>query len=162
MLLLAITIPGLSMLLNGRIISGLIAIILQVVAIFTSALFGAGVVLWILLVIWAVNIRSNVKNNRKLKEIEKKINSSRELNNENPINESKTEFLSLKSMLDRGVISEEVFIQETDRLFEKKEIVNSQEQNITLDKKHFNFFKNIEIVIVLIFIIFGVLLTIYS
>ena len=75
MLLFAILLPGFSMLLNGRIISGFIAIILQVVAIFTSALFGAGVVLWILLVIWAVNIRSNVKNNRKLKEIEKKINS---------------------------------------------------------------------------------------
>jgi hypothetical protein len=75
MLLLAIIIPGLSMLLNGRIISGLIAIILQVVAIFTSALFGVGIVLWILLVIWAVNVRSNVKNNRKLQEIEKKINS---------------------------------------------------------------------------------------
>jgi hypothetical protein len=92
MLLLAITIPGLSMLLNGRIISGLIAIILQVVAIFTSALFGAGVVLWILLVIWAVNVRSNVKNNRKLQEIEKKINTSSQLNSQYPINESKTEF----------------------------------------------------------------------
>ena len=82
------------MLLNGRIISGLIAIILQVVAIFTSALFGAGVVLWILLVIWAVNVRSNVKNNRKLQEIEKKINTSSELNSQYPINESKTEFNS--------------------------------------------------------------------
>jgi hypothetical protein len=95
MLLLAITIPGLSMLLNGRIISGLIAIILQVVAIFTSALFGAGVVLWILLVIWAVNVRSNVKNNRKLKDFEKKINTSSELNSQNAINVSKNEYESL-------------------------------------------------------------------
>ncbi len=98
MLLLAILLPGFSMLLNGRIISGLIAIILQVVAIFTSALFGAGVVLWILLVIWAVNIRSNVKNNRKLKEIEKKINASSGLNYQNPINESNNEYESLNTI----------------------------------------------------------------
>jgi hypothetical protein len=75
---------------------------------------------------------------------------------------SKTEYQNLKSMLDRGVITEEVFIQETDRLFDKNDVINSEEQNITLDKIHFNFLKNIEIIIVLIFIIFGVLLTIYS
>lgn len=78
------------------------------------------------------------------------------------ISNSKTEYENLKSMLERGVITEQVFIQETDRLFEKKEVVNSQEQNSTLDKIHFNFFRNIEIIIVLIFIIFGVILTIYS
>lgn len=73
MLLLAIILPGVSMLLNGRIISGIIAIILQIIACLTFLVFGIGFLLWLILAIWAVNSRSKAKTERKFKEMEKKL-----------------------------------------------------------------------------------------
>jgi membrane protein implicated in regulation of membrane protease activity len=54
MVLIAIICPGLSFLLRGKILSAIVAIILQVVAVLTSLLFGAGFFLWLILAIWAV------------------------------------------------------------------------------------------------------------
>lgn len=61
------------MLLNGRIISGIIAIILQIIACLTFVVFGIGFLLWLILAIWAVNSRSKAKTERRLREMEKKI-----------------------------------------------------------------------------------------
>ncbi len=79
MLLLAIILPGVSMLLNGRIISGIIAIILQVVACLTFVFFGIGFILWLILALWAINVRNKVRTDKKLSELEKKVNSSKTL-----------------------------------------------------------------------------------
>lgn len=54
MIILAIICPGLSFLLRGKILSAIVAIILQVVAVLTSLLFGAGFFLWLILAIWGV------------------------------------------------------------------------------------------------------------
>lgn len=76
MLLLALVLPGVSMIINGRIISGIIALILQVIACFTFLVFGIGFILWLIIAIWAVNVRSSVKTERKLKKMEKRIMNS--------------------------------------------------------------------------------------
>lgn len=69
MILLAIVFPGLSFLFRGKILSALAAIILQVIAVFTFLLFGAGVLLWGILATWATVSYSNAraeKRNRRL------------------------------------------------------------------------------------------------
>lgn len=75
MLLLAILLPGVSMLLNGRIISGMIAIILQVIAFLTFLVFGIGFLLWLILVFWAISVRNKAKTERSLKNLENKFNA---------------------------------------------------------------------------------------
>lgn len=73
MLLLAIVLPGVSMLMNGRIISGIIAIVLQIIACLTFLMFGIGFLLWLILAIWAVNSRSKAKTKRRLRAMENTI-----------------------------------------------------------------------------------------
>ena len=69
MILIAIIFPGLSFLLRGKIISGILAIILQVVAVFTFLIFGVGAILWIVLLIWAIVSYNNAKNEKRRKEM---------------------------------------------------------------------------------------------
>ncbi len=59
--LIAIIFPGLSFFLNGKIFSGIIALILQIVAIFTFLIFGLGFFIWLILAIWAVSSNNNKK-----------------------------------------------------------------------------------------------------
>ena len=61
MILLAILVPGLSFLLRGKIIQGIIAIILQIIAVFTFLVFGLGFFLWLGTAIWAVISYNNGK-----------------------------------------------------------------------------------------------------
>lgn len=65
MILIAILLPWLSFLLRGKIIAGIICLILQI------TLIG-----WIPAMIWAVVARSNAKTNEKLQEMEKRIIAS--------------------------------------------------------------------------------------
>lgn len=69
MILIAIIFPGLSFLLRRKIISGIIAIILQVIAVFTFLIFGIGAILWIILVVWAIVSYNNAKNEKRHKEM---------------------------------------------------------------------------------------------
>ena len=64
-MLLAILIPWLSLMLNGRILSGIVCLILQI------TLIG-----WIPAAIWAVSARNNSKMEKKLNRMEKKIIAS--------------------------------------------------------------------------------------
>lgn len=82
MLLLAILFPGISLILNGRIIGGLFAIILQIIACLTFVLFGLGFLLWLILAIWAINARNNVKTERKLEKMESRILEKQHILNE--------------------------------------------------------------------------------
>lgn len=65
MILIAILFPGLSFLLRLKIISAIIAIILQVISIITFLFFGAGFILWLILAIWAVMSYNNAKEDRR-------------------------------------------------------------------------------------------------
>lgn len=71
MILLAILFPGLSFLFRGKILSALIAIVLQIVAFLTFLFFGAGLLLWIILAVWATlsytNARADKRNKRMIK-----------------------------------------------------------------------------------------------
>lgn len=71
MILIAILIPGLSFLLRGKIVSAIIAFILQVVAVFTFLIFGIGALLWIILVVWAIASYNNAKKEKQHKEMMK-------------------------------------------------------------------------------------------
>lgn len=61
-MLLALTLPWLSFILRGKIISGIFCLILQ------CTLIG-----WLPASLWAINSRSNAKTDKKLKEMEKRI-----------------------------------------------------------------------------------------
>ncbi len=54
MLLIAIIFPGLSFILRGKFLSGIVAILLQMLAFLTTILFGFGFLVWAILAIWAV------------------------------------------------------------------------------------------------------------
>ncbi len=54
MILIAIIFPGLSFILRGKLLSGIVAILLQVFAFLTSFLFGLGFIVWVILAAWAV------------------------------------------------------------------------------------------------------------
>jgi len=69
MILIAIIFPGLSFLLRAKIVSGIIATILQVIAVFTFLIFGIGAILWVILVVWAIVSYNNAKNEKRHKEI---------------------------------------------------------------------------------------------
>ncbi len=62
MTLIAILIPWLSFFLRGKILSGIVCLILQI------TLIG-----WLPAAIWAVMSRNNAKQNKKLKEMEQRI-----------------------------------------------------------------------------------------
>jgi uncharacterized membrane protein YqaE (UPF0057 family) len=66
MTLIAILIPWLSFFLRGKILSGIICLILQI------TLIG-----WLPAAIWAVVSRNNAKQNARLNEMEKRIIASR-------------------------------------------------------------------------------------
>ena len=66
MILVAILIPWLSFFLRGKILSGIICLILQI------TLIG-----WLPAAIWAVISRNNAKQNARLNEMEKRIIASR-------------------------------------------------------------------------------------
>jgi len=61
MIFIAILCPGLSFLLRGKLLSAILAIVLQVAACFTFVFFGAGFFLWLILAIWAVMSYNNAK-----------------------------------------------------------------------------------------------------
>lgn len=65
-MLLAIVLPWLSFLVRGKILSGIVCLILQ------CTLIG-----WIPAALWAINARSNAKTNKKLNELKKQINANK-------------------------------------------------------------------------------------
>lgn len=69
MILIAILFPGLSFLLRGKLLSALVAIVLQIVAILTFLLFGAGALLWAILAVWAVASHGQAKKERRHRQI---------------------------------------------------------------------------------------------
>lgn len=68
-MILAIFLPWLSFLIRGQIISSLLALFLQILAVLTFALFGFGFFIWVALAIWCVNTRSTYKMNKKINEL---------------------------------------------------------------------------------------------
>ena len=70
---IAIIFPGLSFFLNGKIISGVIALVLQIVAILTFLVFGLGFFIWLVLAIWAVVSNNNKKADARTKKILEEI-----------------------------------------------------------------------------------------
>ncbi|WP_338876167.1 hypothetical protein WBJ53_10995 [Spirosoma sp. SC4-14] len=69
MILLAILVPGLSFLLRGKIISGIIAVILQIVAFLTFVFFGLGFFIWLGTAVWAVISYNNGKAEKRNNEL---------------------------------------------------------------------------------------------
>ncbi|TAM96460.1 MAG: YqaE/Pmp3 family membrane protein [Chitinophagaceae bacterium] len=65
MILIAILFPGLSFLLRGKIMSAIMAIILQVIAVFFFLVFGIGALLWVILAIWAVASYNEAKREKR-------------------------------------------------------------------------------------------------
>ena len=61
-MLLALTLPWLSFILRGKILSGIFCLILQ------STLIG-----WLPAALWAINSRSNAKTEKKLKQMENRL-----------------------------------------------------------------------------------------
>jgi hypothetical protein len=61
-MVLALLLPWLSFILRGKILSGIICLILQ------CTLIG-----WLPAALWAVNSRSNAKTDKKLKQMEKRL-----------------------------------------------------------------------------------------
>ena len=70
MLLIAILVPWLSFFLRGKIVSGIICLILQI------TLIG-----WIPAAIWAVSSRVDGKNKTRIKKMEKRIMNAQQANN---------------------------------------------------------------------------------
>ncbi|GAB2532057.1 hypothetical protein [Spirosoma aerophilum] len=69
MILLAILIPGLSFILRGKFISGIVALLLQVLAVFTFLIFGLGFFIWLGTAAWAVISYNNGKAEKRNKEL---------------------------------------------------------------------------------------------
>lgn len=63
-MLLALLLPWLSFIVRGKILSGVVCLILQ------CTLIG-----WLPAALWALNSRSNAKTNKKLKQMENKLNN---------------------------------------------------------------------------------------
>jgi hypothetical protein len=71
MILIAILLPGLSFLLRGKLISAVVAIVLQIIAVITFLFFGIGFMLWLILAIWAVVSYQNAKADKHHKQMVK-------------------------------------------------------------------------------------------
>jgi uncharacterized membrane protein len=71
MILIAILLPGLSFLLRGKLISAVLAFVLQIIAVITFLFFGIGFMLWLILAIWAVLSYQNAKANKQHKQMVK-------------------------------------------------------------------------------------------
>lgn len=69
MILIAILFPGLSFLLRGKIISAVIAMILQIIAVFFFLVFGIGALLWVILAIWAIASYNEAKKEKRHKQV---------------------------------------------------------------------------------------------
>ncbi len=80
MILLAILFPGISFLLRGKIIQGIIALVLQVVAFFTFVIFGLGFFIWLIIAIWAVISYNNGKADKRHKEVLKTMQMQNQKN----------------------------------------------------------------------------------
>jgi membrane protein implicated in regulation of membrane protease activity len=78
MILIAILFPGLSFLLRGKIISAIMAIILQVIAVFFFLVFGIGALLWIILAIWAIASYNEAKKEKRHKQMLKVLRGEKE------------------------------------------------------------------------------------
>jgi hypothetical protein len=78
MILIAILFPGLSFLLRGKIISAIVAIILQVIAVFFFLVFGIGALLWIILAIWAIASYNEAKKEKRHKQMLKVLRGEKE------------------------------------------------------------------------------------
>ena len=65
-MLLALLLPWLSFILRGKILSGIICLILQ------CTLIG-----WLPATLWAINSRSNSKTNKKIKQMENKLTNQK-------------------------------------------------------------------------------------
>lgn len=78
MILIAILFPGLSFLLRGKIISAIIAIILQTIAVFFFLALGIGALLWIILVIWAIASYNETKREKRHKQMLKVLRAEKE------------------------------------------------------------------------------------
>ena len=65
-MLLAILLPWLSFILRGKILSGIICLILQ------CTLIG-----WLPAALWAINSRSNAKTDKKLKQMENRLTNQK-------------------------------------------------------------------------------------
>lgn len=73
MVLIAILFPGLSFLLRGRLLRAVVAVILQIIALFTFVFFGSGIILWALLACWAVVSYNNAKTRKQHKQLLKTL-----------------------------------------------------------------------------------------
>ncbi|MGB0432382.1 MAG: YqaE/Pmp3 family membrane protein [Bacteroidia bacterium] len=73
MILIAILIPPLSFLLRGKIFAFIVSSILYVFGFFIYVFFGAGFMLHVGLAVWAVISRVNAKNDKKMKDMERRI-----------------------------------------------------------------------------------------
>lgn len=80
MILLAILFPGISFLLRGKIIQGIIALVLQVIAIITSIFFGIGFFIWLAIAIWAIISYNNGKAGKRHKEVIKTMQMQNQKN----------------------------------------------------------------------------------
>jgi hypothetical protein len=78
MIFIAILFPGLSFLLRGKIISAIMAIILQVIAVFFFLVFGIGALLWIILAIWAIASYNEAKKEKRHKQMLKVLRGEKE------------------------------------------------------------------------------------
>lgn len=65
-MLLAILLPWLSFILRGKILSGIFCLVLQ------CTLIG-----WLPAALWAINSRSNAKTDKKLKQMENRLNNQK-------------------------------------------------------------------------------------
>jgi uncharacterized membrane protein YqaE (UPF0057 family) len=65
-MLLAILLPWLSFLLRGKILSGIVCLVLQ------CTLIG-----WLPAALWAINSRSNAKTDKKLKQMENRLTNQK-------------------------------------------------------------------------------------
>lgn len=65
-MLLALTLPWLSFILRGKILSGIFCLILQ------CTLIG-----WLPAALWAINSRSNAKTDKKLKQMENRLTNQK-------------------------------------------------------------------------------------
>ena len=75
MILMAILLPGLSFLLRGKILSAILAFVLQVIACLLFLVFGAGFLLWGILAVWAVVSYNKAKAHRRHRQIMKLMKS---------------------------------------------------------------------------------------
>lgn len=86
MILIAILFPPLVFFLRGKILSGVLSLMVYIVAsIFaiTGILLPIGIGMYLALTIWAIVSHVNAKNDKKMKQMERKMMASQESNSNN-------------------------------------------------------------------------------